>query len=370
MRYAVIIAGGAGTRLWPMSRTGKPKQLLPFIPTAEGPRSLLSLAAARTRGLIDPNNLYICTNAAFTSQILADLPTLPESQILPEPIGRDTVNAVAFAAAVLHKLDPDSSFLVLTADHIIEPLATFQAVARAAFDFVESHGQYLLTFGIRPTHAATGYGYLHLGPSISSGSGNSAVSAVQSFKEKPNAELAEQYVASGEYLWNSGMFVFKTATYLEQLQKLLPQSYSGIMRIAEAWGTPQQGAVIQAVYPTLPKISIDFAIMEKAPLVGTLALPVQWLDVGSWPAFAQTLSADAQGNRTSGAVACHLDSTNTLAIAEAASSAEPHLIGTINTHDLMIIHTPRATLVCPMQDAERIKQLVSQLEQTGNKTFI
>lgn len=365
-KFAVIIAGGAGTRLWPMSRTGMPKQLLPFIQTPEGPRSLLNLSAARLRGLIEPQNLFICTGAAYTQQVLNDLAVLPESQVLPEPMGRDTANAVGFAAAVLYKLDPESSMAILTADHIIQPVAVCQQAMTTAFDFVDQHPEYLVTFGITPTYPATGFGYVQRGSTLLAGAPSKAVHAVQAFKEKPAAAVAKQYVESGQYAWNSGMFIWKTATILEQLKQQLPASYAGLMEIAAAWGTPRQQAVIERIYPTLQKISIDFAVMEKAPKVATVDMPVDWLDVGSWPSFGQTVAADAQGNRASGGKAVFLDSTNTLAVSEVPD----HLIATINTKDLIIIHTPKATLVCPAADAERIKQMVAEVEKAVGKEFV
>jgi mannose-1-phosphate guanylyltransferase len=364
MRYAVIMAGGAGTRLWPMSRTGKPKQLLRFIPGEGGQpaRSLLQIAAHRLRDLVDPQNVYVCTGAAYAQQVLEDLPLLPASQLLGEPMGRDTANAVGFSAAVLHKRDPDATFAVLTADHIIEPLDIFQSAMTRGFDAVDKHPDTLITFGITPSYPATGFGYVQRGAELSDCPG---VFAVQSFKEKPGEEVARQYLATGQYAWNSGMFIWKAATILEQLRQHLPAAHEGLTRIAAAWGTPQQSDVLTAVYPTLPKVSIDIAVMEKAPRVATIAMPVKWLDVGSWPAFAETLSADAAGNRTN-ALATHLGSKNVLAVSEDPG----HLLATINCDNLIVIHTPAATLVCPAKDAEKIKQLVAEVEKTQGKSHV
>jgi len=367
MRYAVIMAGGAGTRLWPMSRTGKPKQLLRFIAgEAEGsaPQSLLQVAAGRLRGLVDARNIYICTGAAYAQAVLEDLPLLPETQLLGEPMGRDTANAVGFSAAVLFKRDPEASFAVLTADHIISPVEVFQGALRTAFEAVEKHPELLVTFGITPTFAATGYGYVQRGKEMA---GLPGVFKVDAFKEKPKEELAKQYVAAGNYAWNSGMFVWKAATILEQLKQQLPAAYEGLMKIAEAWDTPRQNEVLKATYPTLPKISIDFAVMEHAPHVATVAMPIQWLDVGSWPSYGETLKPDAQGNRAgAGTKVQHLNSSNVLAVSEEGG----HLVATINCQDLIVIHTPRATLICPAGDAEKIKALVGEVEKTQGKEFV
>ncbi len=367
MRYAVIMAGGAGTRLWPMSRTGKPKQLLRFIagdtPDAP-PQSLLQVAANRLRGLVDARNIYICTGAAYAKQVLADLPLLPESQLLGEPMGRDTANAVGFSAAVLHKRDPDASFAVLTADHIIAPIDVFQNALRTAFDAVDKHPELLVTFGITPTFPATGYGYVQRGNPLPDLPG---VFKVEAFREKPKEEMAKQYVAAGNYAWNSGMFVWKARTILDQLKQHLPVAYEGLMKIADAWDTPKQTEVLNATYPTLPKISIDFAVMENAPHVATVAMPIQWLDVGSWPSYGETLPPDASGNRTAaGTKVHHLNSGNILAVSEDPA----HLLATINCNDLIIIHTPRATLVCPAADAEKIKTIVTEVEKSGGKDYI
>jgi mannose-1-phosphate guanylyltransferase len=348
-----------------MSRTGKPKQLLRFIQESpnEPPRSLLQVAAARLRNLVAPQNVYVCTGAAYADQVLADLPLLPANQLLGEPIGRDTANAVGFSAAVLHKRDPDASFAVLTADHIIQPLDTFQSAMHKAFDAVDKHPEFLITFGITPTYPATGFGYVQRGNEFPDLPG---VFNVQSFKEKPDEPTAKKYLATSQYAWNSGMFVWKARTILDQLKQHLPAAHVGLMKIADAWDTPRQTEVLNAIYPTLPKTSIDLAVMEKAPHVATVAMPVQWLDVGSWPAFGEILPADPHGNRTANAKSQHLGSQNILAVSEDPN----HLITTINCKDLIIIHTPKATLVCPAADAERIKQLVAEVEKSPGKSYV
>jgi mannose-1-phosphate guanylyltransferase len=364
MRYAVIMAGGAGTRLWPMSRSGKPKQMLRFIQGEAGQQqSLLQVAAGRLRGLVDAQNVYVCTGSSYAEQVLADLPLLGTKQLLGEPMGRDTANAVGFSAAVLHKRDPEASFAVVTADHIIEPVNVFQDALKKAFEAVEKRPEFLVTFGITPTFAATGYGYLQRGEELP---GMTGVFRVKAFKEKPKEELAKQYVSSGEYAWNSGMFVWKARTILEEMKRHLPENYAGLMKIAEAWDTPRQEEVLRAVYPTLPKISIDFGVMEKAKDVATVAMPIKWLDVGSWPSFGETVKADTAGNRSSGGKAVHLGSKNVLAVSE-----EPqHVIATIGCEDLIVIHTPKATLVCPAKDAEKIKAMVAEVEKAYGKEYV
>ncbi len=358
MRYAVIMAGGAGTRLWPMSRSGRPKQLLKFI---KG-QSLLNLAAARMRGLVDPCAIYVCTGKAYTEMVLEDLSMLPPAQVLGEPTGRDTANAVGFSAAILAKRDPEASMAVLTADHVIEPVDVFQGALRTAFEAVERHPEYLVTFGITPTHAATGYGYVQRGEEMGDLPG---VHRVVAFKEKPSLETATAYVASGNYAWNSGMFVWKAKTLLEQLRVQLPASYEGLMKIAAAWGTAEQDLVLEKIYPTLPKISIDFAVMEKAPAVATVAMPVKWLDVGSWPSYGETILPDGNGNRVSGATALLQETSGTLVVSEGE-----HLVATIGLKDMIVIHTPGATLVCPASQAEKIKGVVEALKKEFGEKYV
>lgn len=351
MRFAVIMAGGSGTRLWPMSTRLRPKQLLRFI----GGQSLLSIAVGRLRGLIEPAGVYVCTSANYADQVLADLAMLPANQLIGEPMGRDTANAVALSAAVLARVQPDSSMAILTADHIIEPIEIFQNCLRTGFETVEKHPEYLVTFGIKPTHAATGYGYVEQGESL--GTGGSAF-RVTAFKEKPVESVAREYLQSGKFFWNSGMFVWKTRTILKQLETHLPESYAGVTKIAAAWGTADFAKILADIYPTLPKISIDYAVMEKAPNVAMVPMPVNWLDVGNWNSVAATVNPDQSGNRAIGCELATLDSSDLLAVSE-----NKHLVAAIGLKDMVIIHTPAATLICPANKTEQIKELVARIQK-------
>src|SRR5688500_5856501 len=266
MQYGVIMAGGAGTRLWPLSRSDRPKQLLPVV---KG-RSLLQLSYERLRGILPPDRIFVCTGAAHSQAVLDNLPELPKENLLGEPAGRDTANAVGFPAAVLHHRDPDAVIAVVTADHVIEPVDTFQAALKTAFEVVEAQPQSLVTFGIVPTFGHTGLGYIHRGegltvrPGASPASGGIGAYKVLAFKEKPDKATADRYVESGRYYWNSGMFVWRADTVLNELARHLPDSHKGLMRIAEAWDSSNRVDVLNQTYPTLPKISIDYAVMEPA----------------------------------------------------------------------------------------------------------
>lgn len=374
MRYAMIMAGGAGTRLWPMSRAAMPKQLLPLIPSPSpspssdrGVVSLLELAANRLDGLVKPEHRYICTSEAYRAPIRAVLPQFADAQILGEPAARDTVNAVGFTAAVLAKLDPEAVFCVLTADHVIEPADVFRQRVELGFRLVEADPTRLVTFSIKPTYPATGFGYIERGPEITGIPGAKGLAyRVARYVEKPNIERAQAYVQSGIYSWNSGMFVWRASTVLDCIKRFKPESYAGLMEIAAAWGTPAQKQVLAAVYPTLPKISIDYAVMEPASTdknvsVCTVLTDVHWLDVGSWPSYAETLTKDADGNTVGGALV-RTEATLTASRNCLVASSDPaHSISLLGCEDLIVIHTPDATLVMPRAKAEELKLVHGKL---------
>lgn len=351
MRYALILAGGSGTRLWPMSRRSRPKQLIPFI----GGKSLLSIAAERLEGLLPRERQYAGAAEEHRAAILAALPGWPEEQFLGEPAGRDTLNAAGFAAAIIARRDPGAVIAVFTADHLIEPVAQFQEIVNRGYALVERSPETLLTFGIAPTGAPTGYGYLELGEAIDGGA-----RLVRRFREKPDAATAAAYFSAGpeHYLWNSGMFVWRASTLLDTIRRYRPQVHEGLARIAAAWDTPERSTVLEQTYPTLEKISVDYAVMEPASRdsslrVAAIPMPLRWLDVGAWPAFAQTCPADENGNALAAESRILVETSGTLL----ASSDPKHLIATIGCDGLIVIHTPDATLVCPAGRAQDVKEL-------------
>ena len=348
----MIMAGGSGTRLWPMSRGTTPKQLIGLFQS----KSLLEIAADRLNGIVEMEHRWICTNQQHADVVCKTL-QLPQTQMLGEPEGRDTLNAVGFTATVLQKLDPDAVFAVLTADHIIRPQDEFARCLDAGFKLVEQDNSRFVTFGITPTYPATGYGYVELGDVV----GDSAHSCTR-FVEKPDEQTAEKYIATGNFAWNSGMFVFHAGTFLDALQRLQPDSAHGLKLIGDAWGTDRQQEVLDEVYPTLSKVSVDYGMMEPASAddiisIVTVPMNVQWLDVGSWPSYGDTLDADEQGNR-SDTKTTHLDSNNVLCVSDDAT----HTIATIGCEDLVIVHTSDATLVFPVSEAERVKELYDKVD--------
>jgi len=287
-------------------------------------------------------------------------------------MGRDTVNAVGFGAAIFQKLDKNAVFCVLTADHLIRPESVFRERAELAFRLVEQDPTRLVTFSIKPTYAATGFGYVERGTAISGVTddkkkpiGKDLAFKVTRFVEKPDAPRAQAYFESGHFAWNSGMFVFHAGTFMDCLKRFKPESYDGLMKIQSAWGTPSQREVIDAVYPTLPRISVDYAVMEPASRddsvsVCTVLTDVDWLDVGSWPSFGQTLKPDGDGNRIAGHTkAVLLDGANNLIV----SDDPAHTVAVLGVSDLIVVHTKDATLVMPREKAEQLKKLHAMVEE-------
>lgn len=358
MRYVVIMAGGSGTRLWPLSRQGRPKQLLELF---EG-RSLLRLAFERLEGVVPPERILVCTGRAYAEDVAHQLPELAGANILGEPEGRDSLNAVAWSAAVVADRDPDGVVAMVTADQVITPVDEFRRSLELAFEVAEARPNALVTLGVVPTSPHTGYGYLHRAEELE---GFEGVFRVAEFKEKPARDVAERYLASGGYWWNAGMFVWRAATLLRQLEVLEPATHAAVLDLA---AHPDR---LDEVFPTLRKTSVDYAVMEPVAAgkasghVVAVALPVSWRDVGGFASLAEVLDTDDHGNAVEG-LAVITESQRNVVI----NTAPDRLVAAVGVHGLVIVQTADATLVTTVDNAERVRALVAAVSDATGPRFI
>nr|WP_294695479.1 sugar phosphate nucleotidyltransferase [uncultured Friedmanniella sp.] len=358
MRYVLIMAGGSGKRLWPLSRQDMPKQLLKVL----GGKSLLRIAFERLEGVVPADRVLVCTGADYAHVVADELPEVAAENILGEPEGRDSLNAVAWPAAVLARRDPDAVVAVVTADHIMHPVESFRAALEEGFAVAESDPLALVTFGVVPTSPHTGYGYLrHTDPVP----GHPEVRWVAEFKEKPDQATAQTYLDSGRYWWNAGMFVWRAATLLDQLATLQPETHAAVLELAEA---PER---LAEIYPQLLKISVDYALMEPASQgrssghVVAVRLPISWHDVGGFASLGEQLPHDEQGNATQG-VTVLVDARDNLVINHAA---EGRVVAVVGLSGTVIVQTEQITLVCPVSEAERIKELVAEVTERLGRDY-
>ncbi len=356
MRHAVIMAGGSGTRLWPLSRRKHPKQLLRIF---EG-KSLLRRSMERLRGLLEPRQIYVITGQDHLPMIAEELPELPAENLIGEPCPRDTANAVGLAAHLLSRRDPEGTMAVFTADHIIMPIETFQDTVRRGYEAAEKYSDALVTFGIKPTEPHTGYGYIHRGEKL-----EGSTYEVRQFKEKPDAETAARYVQSGEYYWNSGMFVWRIPTVLEQLARHQPELNAGLSEVAADFANPAKSRTVHDRFSRQRKISVDYALMEKADRVAVVEMPCRWLDVGSWTSLAEIFEPDKDGNTLVAPNVQILEARNNILVSET-----DHLLAAIGVEDLIIVHSADATLICRRQDAQRIKDMVEQVRSENQERYM
>ncbi|MBI5864545.1 MAG: mannose-1-phosphate guanylyltransferase [Planctomycetes bacterium] len=355
MRHALIMAGGAGTRLWPLSRRSKPKQLLRLFDNA----SLLQHARRRLEGLFPPENIWVITSAAQLDRVRNELPDLPRENLIGEPMGRDTANAIGLAAHLLSRRNPDCTMAVFTADHIIRPHDAFQAAIQTALDAADAHPQALITFGLRPSAPHTGYGYVHRGAALGPG-----VFAVAEFREKPTRETAESFLRSGEYYWNSGMFVWRTATILEELHRCLPQNNLILQELAESWKRVAGSEVAARAFEQLTKISIDFAVLEKSSNALVVEMNCEWQDLGSWTSVAAAQGSDAGGNVVLAPQTLLVDANDNIVVSES-----DRLLVLLGVSDLVVVQSGDATLVCHKSQEQRLREMVKLREERFGQRF-
>jgi mannose-1-phosphate guanylyltransferase len=353
MLHAVIMAGGSGTRFWPQSRREMPKQLLKLA----GERTMIQQTLDRCEGLVDAARFWVVTNAMQADPTRTQLPEIPAANVIVEPAARNTAPCVGLAAIHALAADPDAILFIMPADHVIAPIETFQKAARQAVSVVDADPDRLVLFGITPQFPATGYGYIERGSEFAAVPG---AFEVRSFREKPQLSLAEEYIATGNFYWNCGIFCWKAATILQQLREFEPDMWQRLMAIADAIGTPDYDSVLAAEFPAMHSISIDCAVLEKATVTTVIEAPFQWDDVGSWLAVPRLAGTDANGNTVDGAFA-GIDTANCI-----VRTTKDHLIATLGLDDLIIVHTDDATLIARREDSERIKDLLTEIERQGH----
>ncbi|HEV3163819.1 MAG TPA: mannose-1-phosphate guanylyltransferase, partial [Isosphaeraceae bacterium] len=291
MLYAIVMAGGSGTRFWPKSRRHRPKQLLPLY----GTQTMLQQTVSRIEPLVPPQRTFVITGADQAEAIREQLPGLPAEHVVAEPCPRDTAPCVGLAAAILDRLDPQATMIVMPADHVIEPQEQFLRTVRAAVSVIDAEPSAFVTFGITPTRPETGYGYIERGERLGVPEGIGLYRVAQ-FREKPDKATAEQVLAAGTFAWNSGIFVWRARAILDALKQHRPNLAAAIERVAKSLGTPAEAETIAREYPQMERIPIDKAVMEKALNVRVLEVSYTWNDVGDWRALTSLISPDAQGN--------------------------------------------------------------------------
>ncbi len=351
--YAVIMAGGRGERFWPLSTSKRPKQLLDLV----GERALIAQAVDRISELIPPGNVFVVTNADLVVATRAALPELPAENIIGEPMGRDTAAAVALGCALVEAKDPAAAFCILTADQVMGDLPVFRATLRDALALALQE-PVLITLGIRPAHPDTGFGYICAGERHAE-QGETTFFRVQKFEEKPNLARARQFVSEGNYYWNSGMFIWSVATLREALERYCSPLVCMMDAVKPVLGGERFLSVLRTRYEMLSKISIDYALMEKADNILMAEGTFAWDDVGSWPALQNHFSPDEDGNTVIGNGEM-LDSRGNILY------SRNRLTACIGVKDLIIVQAEGVTLVCPKDRAQDIKLLVKALHERGD----
>jgi len=365
MLHAVVMAGGSGTRFWPASRAALPKQLLPLA----GAKTLLEDTVERLDGLVPADRVMVVTAGRLLETVKRQLPQVPVAGLVGEPCKRDTAPCIGLAALLVARHDPDAVMAVMPSDHVIRPADGFRAAIRQAAALVEDAPGRLVTFGIKPTYPAECFGYIQQGarlecPPATGDRSAAPVNLVAQFREKPPAAVAREYLEAGTYLWNGGIFVWKAATILAALAERQPECLAHLQRIAAAWETPSREQVFAEEFAAIKGISIDYAVLEHARDVVVIEAPFSWDDLGGWSAVARQRGEDAAGNTVVGR---HLgiDSSRTI-----VHAGDDHLVVTMGLTDMLVVHTPDATLVAHRAHEEAVRKVVAELEKRGWTEFL
>ncbi len=358
--YAVIMAGGGGTRLWPISRKETPKQLLPLL----GKDTLFQSTVARLEKIFPPERILVVTVAEQAREMQKQVPSIPAENYLIEPAPRGTASVVGLAAAVLQKRDPQAVMAIQTSDHYIRNRDLFHYLISAAFDVAQKN--YLVTLGITPTYPSTGYGYIQQGEPLD-GEYRYPVYTVQRFKEKPDEDTAQQLLRSGDHSWNSGMFVWRVDAILGEIERQMPELFGAVSKIAAAWGTSQQDDVLQSLWFDLKSQTIDYGVMEKAERVAVLpAGGLGWNDVGSWDSLFDVLLPDMNGNVATSGQHLAVDTHSTLVY----TKNDDRLVVTIGLDDMVIVDAGDVLMVCKVDQSQKVKDVVEHLKKHHQEKYL
>ncbi len=353
--YAIIMAGGSGTRFWPISREAMPKQLLRI----DGEETLIQQTIYRVTPLIPLDRIYIVTNKNHAEQIRFQVPDIKKDNFIIEPAAKNTAAAVGLAAIHIHRKNPEAIMCVLSADHIIRRKDSFIEVLKGAFEAARSG--YLMTIGIKPSRPETGYGYIEAGNELEVGSQKSEVRnifSVKRFVEKPDIETAIKYIEDGRYYWNSGMFVWRTSVIIEEMERYMPILYRGLKEIEASIGKGEEESINRKVFCKIEPISIDYGVMERSDKVAVIPADLGWSDVGSWTALDEISIRDKEGNVIAGNV-IDVDSRDSILY------ASNRLVATLGLKDMIVVDTEDATLVCRKDKAQDVKKIVEELKRRG-----
>lgn len=357
--YAVIMAGGVGSRLWPRSRTAEPKQFLDLL----GPRTMVQETVDRLEPLIPLERVLVVVGEDHASTVRAQVRGLPEENIILEPGPRGTAPCIGLASVLLQQRDAAATMAVCPADHLIRDAAGFRQAVSAAAELAQDN--YLVTLGIRPDHPHTGYGYIQRDAPLGEVNGLPTFQ-VRRFTEKPDAGTAQDFVDSGEYYWNGGIFIWRAATILAEMATLLPRLHAELQPVSDAWDSPRRMEVLAAAWDRVPRTTIDYGVMEKAARVAVVPVDMGWDDVGSWATLSGLVPGDEQGNAVHGqGRPLLLDTSGTYVYTSAG-----RLVATVGLEDFVVIDTPDALLICPKDQAQAVRDVVDRLKADGLEEYL
>ena len=354
-KTALIMAGGRGERFWPRSRKSMPKQ---FLSLTDDGKTMIQQTVERILPLVAMEDIFIATNRDYKALVREQLPELPEENILCEPVGRNTAPCIGLGAVHVEKKYGDAVMMVLPSDHLIKYTSIFIQTLEDACAAAEQ-GKNLVTLGIAPDAPETGYGYIKFKPDVTLG----RALAVERFVEKPDLETAKGYLASEQYLWNSGMFIWKASSILENIERFLPETYEGLKRIEAAMGTAEEQEVLEQEFKAFPSVSIDYGVMEKAENIYILSGSFGWDDVGSWLAVERLRTSNEFGNVVSGNVVA-IDAKNSII------QGQEKLIALVGVEDMIVVDTPDALLICEKDHAGDIKKVLETLRMCGRDELL